>query len=63
MIFIILIMVPIALVYLFGLKALYYAGGLLALLYAIAIISARRSPAKTAHSPAEQDYFSNPTPE
>lgn len=59
MFFIILIMIPVALVCLFGLKSLYYAGIILAILYAAAIIHARRSPAKATLS--SQDYFSNPT--
>ncbi len=61
MIFIMLIMVPIVLVCLFGLKSLYYAGAILAVLYAAAIIKAKRSPIKTAAS--NRDYFSNPSPE
>lgn len=63
MIFIFIIMVPIVLVCLFGVKSLYYAGALLALLYAAAIIAARRSPAKTAPGSADQDFFSSPNPE
>jgi hypothetical protein len=59
-IFIILIMVPIVLVCLFGLKSLYYAGAILAVLYAAAIFKAKSTPEKTA--PSNQDYFSNPTP-
>jgi hypothetical protein len=61
MIFILLIMVPIILVCLFGLKSLYYAGAILAILYAAAIIKAQRSPKKTEQ--ANQDYFSNLTSE
>lgn len=63
MIVIFIIMVPIVLVCLFGVKALYYAGGLLALFYAAAIIAARRSPARTAPSAANQDFFSKTNPE
>ncbi len=61
MIFIILIVVPIVLVCLFGLKSLYYASAILAVLYAAAIIKAKKSPKKT--TPSNHDYFSNPTPE
>jgi hypothetical protein len=63
MIFIIFIMVPVVLLCLFGVKALYYAGALVALLYAAAIIAARRSPAKSSPGATSQDYFSNPNPD
>lgn len=62
MIFIFIIMVPIVLVCLFGVKALYYAGGLVALLYAAAIIAARKSPTKSPQGATSQDFFSNPKP-
>jgi hypothetical protein len=60
---IIIIMIPVILVCLFGVKALYYAGTLLALLYAAAIISSRRSPAKAPPGATSQDFPSNQNPE